>query len=174
MDKVYVAKLGRTVGLKGWQKLYIQTDFPEQFTPNTTLYTQNNQQLIIEQYNDANDTIKFVGIDNIDEAKKLTNKELFVSYEETKKRCKLDENEFFWFDIVGCKIVEYGNCLGIVQEIQRMPLNDYLVIKTSQDLVKQKMPSTFLIPYDKQYIIKTDIKSKEILTKNAKDILEAS
>ena len=88
MDKVYVAKLGRAVGLKGWQKLYIQTDFPEQFTPNTTLYTQNNQKLTIEQYNNANDTIKFVSIDNIDEAKKLTNKELFVSYEETKKRCK--------------------------------------------------------------------------------------
>jgi 16S rRNA processing protein RimM len=174
MDKVYVAKLGRAVGLKGWQKLYIQTDFPEQFTPNTTLYTQNNQKLTIEQYNNANDTIKFVSIDNIDEAKKLTNKELFVSYEETKKRCKLDENEFFWFDIVGCKIIEYGNCLGIVQEIQRMPLNDYLVIKTSQDLVKQKMSSTFLIPYDKQYIIKTDIKLKQISTKNAKDILEAS
>ena len=31
MDKIYIAKLGKTVGLKGQQKLHIDSDFPEQF-----------------------------------------------------------------------------------------------------------------------------------------------
>lgn len=30
-DKIYVAKLGKTVGLKGDLKLFIDSDFPEQF-----------------------------------------------------------------------------------------------------------------------------------------------
>ena len=83
MDKIYVAKIGRAVGLKGQQKLIIDSDFPEQFKKNSKFSTDKNQELTIETYNTNNNVVKFVGIDSIESAKKLTNRQLFVSVEDT-------------------------------------------------------------------------------------------
>jgi 16S rRNA processing protein RimM len=174
MDKIYVAKIGKTVGLKGQQKIYIDSDFPEQFKKDTKLYTDKNQELVIESYNSKNDTVKFVGIDSIEMAKKLTNKQLFVSDKDTKENCKLGENQFFWFDIIGCEIFENDKLLGEVEDIQRLPLSDYLFIKTSKELVEQEKANSFLLPYLEAYIINVDIESKKIGVTGALDILEAS
>ena len=102
MDKIYIAKLGKTVGLKGQQKLHIDSDFPEQFKKDTKLTTDKKQELIIESYNNTSNVIKFVGIDTIEDAKKLTNRQLNVSTQETREMCNLKEKEFFWFDMIGC------------------------------------------------------------------------
>jgi 16S rRNA processing protein RimM len=174
MDKIYVAKIGKSVGLKGWQKIYIDSDFPEQFKSGTILYTKKNQELKIESYNEKNDSVKFVGIDDIESAKKLTNQHLFVTSESSKENCKLDKNQFFWFDIMDCEIFENGELLGKVSDIQRLPLGDYLFVDTSKDLVSKEKANSFLIPYLDEYIINVDVESKKIDVKNALDILDAS
>jgi len=174
MKKIYVAKLGKTVGLKGQQKLHIDSDFPEQFKKNAKFITDKNQELIVESYNKNNDTIKFIGIDSIEDAKKLTNRQLFSSLEDTKKLCQLKEKEFFWFDMMNCVISENDKILGTVTDIQRMPLSDYLLIDTSKELVDKKLPNQFLIPYTDEYIVKVDIENKQIFTQNSYLILENS
>ncbi|MGB5866383.1 MAG: ribosome maturation factor RimM [Arcobacteraceae bacterium] len=174
MDKIYIAKLGKTVGLKGQQKLHIDSDFPEQFKKDTKLTTDKNQELIIESFNETSGVVKFIGIDSIEDAKKLTNRQLFVSTEDTRQMCNLDDKQFFWFDMMDCVIKENDEVLGKVSDIQRMPLSDYLMIDTDEKLVKENFANSFLIPYLDDYIISVDIENKTILTHNAKDILEAS
>ena len=174
MEKIYVAKLGKTVGLKGQQKLHIDSDFPEQFKKNAKFITDKNQELIVESYNAVNNVVKFVGIDTIDDAKKLTNRQLFSSIEDTKESCKLKSKEFFWFDIMNCIIIEDDKTLGKVIDIQRMPLSDYLLIETSKELVEKKLSNQFLIPYIDDYILNVDINNKKIITKNSYLILENS
>ena len=174
MDKIYVAKLGKAVGLKGQQKLHIDSDFPDQFKKNSILYTDKNQKLIIENYNSSSKTVKFKDIDTIEAAKKLTNRQLFVSFEDTRENCILDKKQFFWFDIIGCIIKEDGEELGKVTDCQRMPLSDYLQIETTSVLKEQNYSSDFLIPYIDEYIIDVNMETKIINVKNAKDILEAS
>ena len=174
MDKIYIAKLGKPVGLKGQQKLHIDSDFPEQFKKDTKLTTDKKQELIIESYNNTSNVIKFVGIDTIEDAKKLTNRQLYVSTEDTRQMCKLEKKQFFWFDMIDCTAIENGQILGKVSDIQRMPLSDYLMIDTDEKLIKEKYANSFLIPYLDDYVISVDIDKKEILLKNAKEILEAS
>jgi len=174
MDKIYIAKLGKTVGLKGQQKLIIDTDFPEQFKKNTKLTTDKKQELIIETYNTTSNVIKFVGIDSIEDAKKLTNRQLFVSSEDTRENCKLDAKQFFWFDMIGCTVKENEEILGAVIDIQRMPLSDYIMIETDSQLIEKGFATSFLLPYIDTYIISVDIKTKLIITQDAKNILEAS
>jgi 16S rRNA processing protein RimM len=173
-DKIFVAKLGRAIGLKGSLKIHIDSDFPEQFKPNTTLYTQKNQTLIIESFQQKNSTIKFVDIDTVEDAKKLTNKLLYVSKQTTKENCDLQQNEYFWFDIIECELFENDQLLGKVADIQRLPLADYLTIDTSKELVEQNYPKQFLIPYNDTYILEVNIENKTILGTSCKDILEAS
>jgi 16S rRNA processing protein RimM len=110
----------------------------------------------------------------MDQAKKLTNSELYVSCVDTREICKLEKKQFFWFDIIGCSVIENNEILGIVDDIQRMPLSDYLQVKTTQTLQNNKLSSRFLFPYLDNYIIKVDIENKTIDTIGAKDILKAS
>ena len=174
MDKIYIAKLGKTVGLKGQQKLHIDSDFPEQFKKNTKLTTDKNQELIIETYNATSNVVKFIGIDSIEEAKKLTNRQLFVSDEDTRDNCKLGDKQFFWFDMIGCSVYENDELLGKVTDIQRMPLSDYLMIETDSSLIQDGYSDSFLLPYVDTYILNVDIETKTITAQEAKDILEAS
>lgn len=174
-DKIYVAKLGKAVGLKGHLRLFIDSDFPEQFKKDAAFTTNRKLQLIVDEYNPSRELIKFKNFDNVDEARKLTNQELYVSKEDTINNCELDENEFFWFDIIDCKIIEDNQILGKVKDIHRYPLDDYLEINTDKELVEKKLPKSFLIPYNVQnYITKVDIDKKIIETKNCFEILENS
>lgn len=174
-NKIYVAKLGKAVGLKGHLRLIMDTDFPEQFKKGATFTTNRNLKLKVQEYNTSRELIKFENYDDVDISKKLTNQELYVSEETTKENCALKENEFFWFDIMNCKIIENGITLGVVKDIHRYPLDDYLEITTDETLVEKNLPKTFLIPYIvDNYILEVDINSKTINTKNCFDILENS
>ena len=174
-SKVYIAKLGRTVGLKGQLKLHIDSDFPEQFSKNATFITNKNITLTIESFNKNNNVVKFIGFDNIDDVKKLINQQLFVTAEHSKQNCILKAKEYFWFDLVDCDIEENSLLLGKVIEIHRFPQGDYFEIQTSNGLIKDKgLPTNFLLPYDDKYIVNVDIKQKHIQVQNAFDILEAS
>ena len=176
-DKILVAKLGRSVGLKGDIRIIIESDFPQSFKKDIILYTNKNQALKIQKINFNNSTIKFYNIDNIDEAKKLTNSLLYMSLEDTKKNCILKQDEYFWFDLIGLKVYENDLLLGKIKDIQRLPSCDYLEVETNLDLKLddlKKKPKTFLIPYQNEFIKQVDIKNLKILVYNCIDILKAS
>ena len=174
-DKIFVAKLGKTVGLKGQLKLHIDSDFPEQFKKNAQFITNKNQTLIVESFNKNNNVIKFFDIDDINSAKKYINQELFSDIQNTKKLCKLDKNQYFWFDLIDSFVVEDDQVLGQIKDIQRYPLGDYFEIATYEKLInEQSLPKIFLLPYLDSYILDVDIPNKTIKVQNAFDILKAS
>ena len=172
---VYVAKLGKAVGLKGHLKLHIDSDFPEQFKKNAIFITNRKITLKVVEYNANRDIILFENYEDIDLAKKLINQELFASTEQTRDNCQLKDNEFFWFDLLGCTVYENDLKLGIVKDIHRYPISDYLEITTDESLVLKDLPKTFLLPhlFDK-YILNVDVSKKEIKVKDAYSILENS
>ena len=167
-NKIPIAKIGKTHGIKGWQKIHLLTDFPEQFKKNAT-FESDKINLTIENIDLKRGLVKFKGINSPEEAKKLTNRMLYTTIEKTKKEIKLKENEYFWFDIIGCDVYEESELLGKVKEIQRMNGYDYLLIKTNQNL---KYPKRFLIDF-KRNVKEVDVKNKKIFTKNAKELLDS-
>ena len=146
-SNVYVAKLGKAVGLQGHLRLFIDSDFPEQFKKGAVFTTNRNLQLKVLEYNSSRELVKFENYEDVDTAKKLTNQELYSTIEQTKENCKLGKNEFFWFDLISCEVFENDLKLGKVKEIQRYPLNDYLEITTDIELVNKGYPKVFLIPH---------------------------
>jgi 16S rRNA processing protein RimM len=129
---IFVAKLGKAVGLQGHLRLFIDSDFPEQFKKGAVFKTNKKLELKVAEYNSSRELIKFENFNDVDTAKKLTNQELFATLEQTKENCKLKKNEFFWFDLISCVVYENGIKLGKVKEIQRYPLNDYLKLTTEK------------------------------------------
>jgi len=175
MNKIYVAKLGKAVGLKGHLRLIIDSDFPSQFKKDAIFTTNKNIKLKVQEYNSTRELIKFENYDNVEVSKKLTNQQLFSSKEETKENCELKDEQYFWFDVIDCQIIENDKLLGKIKEIHRYPLDDYFEVQTNESLIKDGFPKVFLIPYVfETYIKNVDIENKTIETKNCFEILENS
>ena len=172
-DNALIAQIGRTIGLWGDLKFHLHTDFPEQFKIGNT-YKSNRGDLTIADINFTRGIIKFRGYESVDSAKKLTNTKIFANEAQTRENCELKEGQHFWFDIIGCTLMQEEMVLGIVTEIQRMGDTDYLVIDTDKALIGAGLSKNFLLPYIEHYVIDVDIKEKIVYTKDAKDILEAS
>ena len=171
MNKKFpIAKIGKSYGIKGWQKLHLLTDFPEQFKPGTT-FSSDKTNLTIEKVDLKRGLVKFKGIENREDAKKLTNRVLYSDEKETKSNIKLKKDEYFWFDIIGCNVYENDVLLGKVIDIERADV-DYLVIKTDESLVKEGYPKRFLIDF-KRHIKDVDVENKKIVADGALDILES-
>ena len=170
MNKISIAKIGKAHGVKGWVKLHLLTDFPEQFKAGKT-FEADKISLTIENINRKNNTIKFVGFNTPEEAKKLTNRVIYTDKQSSKENIKLKKDEWFWFDIIGCEVIEEDKLLGIVEDINRINDIDYIVVDINKELgYKQQR---FLFDF-KRHIIDVDIKNKKIYVKDTIPILEAS
>ena len=171
---IEVAQVGRLVGLKGELKLHLHCDFPEQFKKGKTFLTSKNETLEILSYNSARELVSFVGYQSREVAAKLVNTLLFTTEENSQKECHLQEGEFFWFDLIGARIIDNGQCLGVVEEIERIAHCDYLVITTDEKLVNEGQVKSFYIPYIERYVVSFDKEAKEIITQDGLGILENS
>jgi 16S rRNA processing protein RimM len=173
-EKIYIAKIGKTVGLQGELKLHLDTDFPEQFKADATFILSNKQIVTIEYYNKKRSVVKFKDYDDCDSSRRLINKELFTDAHTTREKCNLSKSQYFWFDIIGSTIIEDGKVLGVVNDISRLPISDYLEIRTSKELLKKDLPKIFMIPYLDNYIQNVDINEKVITVTKSFEILENS
>lgn len=169
-----VAKIGRTVGLKGDLKLHFLSDFPEQFAKGALFETKKRGVLEISFFDPKRSLVRFKDFEDPQIAQKLVNTTLLTSIEQSRKNCVLKDDEFFWFDVVGCVVYEDERELGVVSEIERIGMQDYLKIVTNKALIAQKFSKSFLIPYIDNFIIDTNIEDKIIKVKNSLEILKAS
>ncbi|WP_457595906.1 ribosome maturation factor RimM [Hydrogenimonas sp.] len=172
-DKIPVARLGRTVGLRGEMRLGLLTDFPEQFKKGAR-FMSDRGDLVVSAYNPSRGTIRFEGIDDVDAAKPLTNAYLYTTKEAGEKACRLKEGEYFWYQIIGLAVFDGERRLGEVKDIERLAGTDYLVVSTDPKLVEGGAAKSFLIPYIDRYIGDVDLKAGRLEAPGAGAILEAS
>lgn len=155
---VLVAKLGRTVGVQGFVRLHNLSDFPEQFECGASFFDKNSRVLKIKARNAQ--SVLFEGFESLESAKTLVNLELFQSVEKSRTSCKLNEGEFFYFDIIGLEVFENGLLLGVVKDI--LPAgNDLLLIKSDESLVKKGFASEFYLPYVDFYVKSVELGAKD-------------
>lgn len=155
---VLVAKLGRTVGVQGFVRLHNLSDFPEQFECGASFFDKNSRVLKIKAHNAQ--SVLFEGFESLESAKTLVNLELFQSVEKSRASCKLNEGEFFYFDIIGLEVFENGLLLGVVKDILSAG-NDLLLIKSDESLVKKGFVSEFYLPYVDFYVKSVELGAKD-------------
>ena len=171
---LHIATLGKTVGIKGDMKFHIKCDFPEQFQNNSTFLTNKKETITLTSVDLERSLVRINGLYNPEDCKKFTNAKLYTTYEKTRQECHLEEGENFWFDIEECQVFEDEKLLGVVQEVERLTMHDFLSVKTDEALVKEGFAKSFLIPYIPPFKVSIDIDKKIIIVSGAMDILEAS
>ncbi len=167
---IEVAKLGKTVGLKGFLKLHLLTDFPEQFKKGSVYHTKIGD-LTIEAVNNKGE-VKFAGYETREDAATLTNLILSSTLEESNQACELDNDEYFWYDIIGLEVYEGETPIGTVRDIERYPTEDHLLIDTSEAIRSGKKLSRFLLPFNARTIIAVDTEGKKISVSGALEIID--
>ncbi|MCR2107364.1 ribosome maturation factor RimM [Campylobacter upsaliensis] len=163
---VLVAKIGRSVGLRGYLKLHNLSDFPSQFQKNLTFFTKDKRELVIKDYDKNRQSVLFYTYESLEKTKNLVNLELYQSIEKTRELCKLKKNEFFYFDIIGCEVRDEQIILGQVQDILESGGGYLFEIKSDEKLTVQGFSKIFFIPYIDKYILQIDIEKKQILCSN--------
>jgi len=155
-------------------KFHDKSDFPEQFFNGATFFTNLKKDITLVDVNLERGIVKIAGINTIEDAKKYTNAKLFTTREETRKNCHLDDGEYFWFDLEDCEVYEDEKLLGVVDDIDRIGVSNYLNIITNEKLVEAGFVKKFLVPFQIPFKIDVDIDKKIIILSGAMDILEAS
>ena len=171
---LHIATIGKTVGIKGDMKFHDKSDFPEQFKVGSSFFINKKDKITLTDINHERGLVKINNLTNLDDCKKFTNAKLFTTYEETRKNCHLEEGEYFFFDLEDCKVFEDSKLLGVVKEVERIGITNYLSIITDESLVSNGATKSFLVPFIEPFKKSVDIDNKSITLSGAIDILEAS
>jgi len=87
----------------------------------------------------------------------LSGAEVFT---EKSKLPEIDENEYYWFDIIGLSVFTLkGEFLGIVESIMTTGSNDVYAVKNSDNLEKSEL----LIPALESVVLKINLEHKKMI-----------
>ena len=162
-----IAKILNVHGIKGEVKVSSLITHFELFFQIKTYYIRTEEEpLEVENIRKGPGKgiflIKFKDID-FELAKTFKNQILYV---DIKSLPDLEEDEFYYYQIINFKVKDKDdNIWGEVKEI--MPMGEYDLL-----LVKNKKDEEFYIPLVEEYVEEVDFKSKVILVKDIKGLVE--
>jgi 16S rRNA processing protein RimM len=145
-------------GIKGEVKVECVSPYPERYKLLNKVYLRNisTQTYSIDnvRISDRFVFLKFQEINSRDEAECIRHSEILINQDDL---VKLESNEFFIHDLVGCKVItDQNKYLGDVLDVVQMSSNDIYIIQ-------DKKGKEYLIPAIKDIIKYIDIKTKEII-----------
>ncbi len=163
-----IGKIVNTKGLKGEVKILSSSDFKDQrFKKDNQLFIKVGDKYdaltISKWYVHKNfDIVKFKEINYVDEAQKIVNKEL---YGEELEDIVLDENEFFFEDLIDNEVYNEEEKIGKVVEVFDQTSRTYLKIQKEN---KKKI----LYPFVDEFIKEVDEENKIIYISPIEGLLD--
>lgn len=142
-----VAKIGRTIGLKGELALWPISNVDERYEVGSVLIDKDSNEYEIAKIRQQKDqyVVKFVGYETIESVEPLVNVELFG---EALDETVLDKGEFFAHDVLDKTIKEVdGTERGKVVDVIPNAASD-LLENENGDLV----PFRFITHFDDKYV----------------------
>lgn len=156
---VTVGRIVNSHGIRGELKVVPETDFPERFDKGNALFivdSQNKQTPVTVQTSRLHKNmfiLQFDQFSNINDVEKFKGSLLKI---EAKEQQPLEEGEYYYHEIIGCKVVtEEDQELGLVSEVLTPGANDVWVVS----LPKGKQ---LLLPVIDDVILDVDIANKTI------------
>jgi len=160
---IQVGRLGRTRGVHGWLWITPDTDFPERFADLKLILVSEQdswREIKVEaaEVIGGRPLIKLAGIDNREDASRLTNRTLAVTAEQL---VPLPPDIHYIFDLVGCDVMdaEAGQKLGVIVDIIRYPANDVYLVRTSGG-------RDVLFPAVADFVREIDTANRRVLVRN--------
>lgn len=167
MELVAIARTVRTRGLKGELVADILTDFPDRFDGlvKVTAVADDGARAeleIADHWFQKNRVIlRFEGFDNIDKAEALVDRDICVPESEA---VELEEDEFFDWQLQGCKVIADGKEIGTVTGVMRAGSSENLEVSDGK--------KDYLIPFVEAICVEVDIDNKIIRAEVPEGLLD--
>lgn len=158
-EKIKIAKVINTHGIRGEVKAIPLSDFPERYSLLKSVFIEwgaSYRECRVEsvRWHKKQLLIKLEGIDNPDQAELLKNKYLTINVEET---VPLPEDSFYLFEIIGLDVVNvHGNTMGTIKDVLQTGANDVYVVQ--RDNGKE-----LLIPALKKVVRQVDLENRTMV-----------
>jgi 16S rRNA processing protein RimM len=141
-----IGRLGKTHGVHGEMDLQVYTDFPERLKHGKKVYLgEEKTPIVIDTVRPANKIIliSFDGYNSPEEARLLTNQDVFVKTAEVPP---LPEGSYYHHQLIGLRVFENDAYLGEITEILETGANDVLVVKQTEtpELLLPDIPDVVL------------------------------
>jgi len=159
-DEIMLGKIVGVHGIRGEVKIRAESDVFERqikvldFIP--VYRGTKREELQIESIKPHKDLfiVKFKGVDDRSEAEEKIDGEIWI---DKNKQVKLEEDEFYFSDLIGCKVfTEDGREIGILKEVLEQPANHILE-------VEKLGGSKVLIPFINRFVKDVDTENKKIV-----------
>jgi len=134
-DKLIVGRISGVYGVKGWVKVYSDTDPREGITDYSPWYIKQGgrengewHEVSLENGRRQAKTViaKLEGVNDRDAAMQLNGALIAIKPEQLKK---LGKDEYYWRDLIGLRVINReGVELGTVQRLIETGANDVLVV----------------------------------------------
>ncbi|SFM64909.1 16S rRNA processing protein RimM [Ectothiorhodospira mobilis] len=149
MDRIVVGHIAGVYGVRGWLRIFSETEPRTQLIQYNPLYMERNGQWS-EVHVEAGRAhgkglvAKFQGLDDRDAAAACIGCHLAIGREQLPP---LPEDEYYWADLVGLRVVNLqGLELGRVDHLLQTGANDVLVVHGDRER---------LIPYVREAVIRS-------------------
>lgn len=150
-DEIIIGKLGKVRGLDGTIRIIPLTDFEGRFDNLREIRVGGRLMLIAGvQHIGREIFVKFIGVDDRETAKTLTNKFLTVNRADA---APLDDGEYYIFDIIGCEVFDGDTKIGVVRNVIKTGSNDVFQVVGDDEI---------LIPALRKVVKNIDVANKTI------------
>ncbi|GAA0708432.1 ribosome maturation factor RimM [Paraclostridium ghonii] len=162
-----IGKIVKTQGLKGEVRVFSTTDDIYRYDELETFYIGKdlNTDYNVEKVRYKGNLVimKIKGIDSVEMAEKLVNKNLYVSREESKQ---LEDDEFFIADMIGMDVYTVDNDhVGVLEDVLQYAANDVYVVKGENN-------KEYLIPAVMKFVPEIDIEERKMIIDPIKGMLD--
>lgn len=155
-----VGRIVNTQGLQGELRVLSVTDFAEErFKKGSILALFDSKDNFVMDVEVAShrkhknfDIVKFKGLYHINDVEKYKEHSLKIAEE---KLSDLDEDEFYYHEIIGLDVYENDVLIGQIKEILQPGANDVWV-------VKRQGKRDLLLPYIPPVVLKVDVANKRV------------
>ena len=135
-EYIRVARIAGPHSLKGGLKIYLVTAIPERFEPGNTVYLKLKdgfKKFTVSEFRPQKDKIcllQLEGINDRNSADLLKGIDVFIDGASAEKfREELEDDAFFYYDIIGCRVIYRGADFGSVNDIMEAGSGEILVIE---------------------------------------------
>lgn len=168
-DFITLARVIKTQGRRGEVAVEVHSDVPDRFAEGMELFALQDsgtrRQLEVESLWPHKEflVLKFAGIESISDAETLIGAELQVP---GSKRAVLDQGWTYVSDLVGCSVLDHGQEVGVVEDVQFGAGEAPLLIVSGTSGKK------FDLPFAEAYLESVDVMGKQLRMKLPQGMLE--
>ena len=145
-------------GVKGWLKVYANTDKKENILSYQPWYIERNKvrkavKLKAGKPHGKTIIVQLEGIDDRNEAELWVGSDIYMKSDQLPELAK---DEYYWSDLIGLKVVSLdGDDFGIIDHLLETGANDVIVVKGDRER---------LIPYVTGQVVKSvDLKEQQMI-----------